>query len=324
MLFLLKNFPFLLLCVIFTLNLHKETGLANVHSYWYHKTVSRLREFFTSRGFIEVHPQSRQSFLAIADDISTISTYKSGEETFLLPQSAHMWLEFELLKNPDLPGVFCCSTSYRHHKNPVPGRHENIFPIFDFETAGNIETMFELQKDLLKHFGFDLAALKSASYNDITMDFGVRKIDAATESRIGHEYSSIVRIADKPDALNPSWSSKRSGEQVKTSDVILYGTETIGASERGTNPEHMRERFYTIDDGKFAQTLFDTFGQARVERELGEFLSLDLFPRSTGSIGLTRMINALRLLDNDQRSAEPEVPFFEERATSISAKSLVI
>lgn len=285
--------------------------MANVNSYWYHKTVSRLREFFTSRGFIEVHQQSHQSFLAVADNLSTITTYQYGNETYLLPQSAHMWLEFELLKNPDLPGVFCCSTSYRQHKNPVAGRHENIFPIFDFETSGNIETMAKLQKELLEHFGFDISTLKTAQYEDITLDFGVRKIDAATETRIGRELSPITIVKNKPNSLNPSWSSKRKDNHVKTSDVILYGMEIIGASERGTNPEHMRERFYTIDDGNFAKTLFETFGQARVERELGEFLSLDLFPRSTGSIGLTRMISALRKLDNNQRKTEITIPFYE-------------
>ncbi|MFT7434207.1 MAG: aspartyl/asparaginyl-tRNA synthetase [Alphaproteobacteria bacterium] len=276
-----------------------------------------MREFFTARGFIEVHPQSRQSFLAIADDISTIATYNYGNESYLLPQSAHMWLEFELLKNPELPGVFCCSTSYRQHKNPVAGRHENIFPIFDFETAGGIESMAQLQKDILTHFGFSLEDLKSAAYDKITLDFGVKKIDATTESRIGNELSSIMVIKDKPNSLNPSWSHKRVGEHVKTSDVILYGMETIGASERGTNAEYMRERFYAIDGGNVAKTLFDTFGQGRVERELGEFLSLDLFPRSTGSIGLTRMIRALRLLDNELRSAEVDVPFYEVEDTAL-------
>ena len=97
--------------------------------------------------------------------------------------------------------------------------------------------------------------------------------------------------------------------------------ETIGGSERATNIEHMRDLFYNMDNGHFAKTLFNTFEQVRVERELGEFLSLDFFPRSVGSIGLTRMIRALRMLENDQRNLEPEIPYFEEEDLQIFTES---
>lgn len=297
--------------------------MANVNSYWYHKTVSRLREFFISRGFIEIHPGSRQSFLAIAGDVSTIMTYNDGTENYLLPQSAHMWLEFELLKNPELPGVFCCSTSYRQHKNPVPGRHENIFPIFDFETSGGIQTMVQLQRDLLEYLDFNMEHYNEFTYENLTLDLGVKNIDAVTESVIGQNISPTTIVTNKPETLNPSWSSKREGHCVKTSDAVLFGMETIGASERGTQADLMRKRFYTMHDGNWAQTLFDTFGQNRVERELGEFLSLNFFPRSTGSIGLTRMIRALRELDIAKQNASPEVPYFEAQATKIAPNSLI-
>ncbi len=41
-----------------------------------------------------------------------------------------MWLEHVLLKNPELPGAFCVSTSYRNVPNPVEGRHELKFTMF--------------------------------------------------------------------------------------------------------------------------------------------------------------------------------------------------
>ncbi len=285
--------------------------------------MSRLREFFIARGFIEVHPQSHISFLAIADDISTISTYNNGQESFLLPQTGHMWLEFELLKNPDLPGVFCCTTSYRQHKNPVPGRHENIFPIFDFETSGGIQSMLQIQRELLEHFDFDMGLYKEFTHSNLTLDLGVKNIDAATESLIGQNVSPVTVVTDRPNSINKSWCAKRDNDRVKTSDVILYGMETIGASERAVNVEAMRERFYTIQDGLFAQTLFETFGQKRVERELGEFLSLDFFPRSTGSIGLTRMIRALRENETARQNAEPAVPYFEAQDPKPKPKDVI-
>ena len=49
-----------------------------------------------------------------------------------------MWLEYELLKNPDVAGYFCLTTSYRLEKNPVDGRHDIIFPLFKFSFYGNM------------------------------------------------------------------------------------------------------------------------------------------------------------------------------------------
>ena len=39
------------------------------------KTVSLMRSFFNSKGFIEVHTQTRLSILAACEDPKTISTY---------------------------------------------------------------------------------------------------------------------------------------------------------------------------------------------------------------------------------------------------------
>ena len=66
-----------------------------------------------------------------------------------------MWLEYELLKNPEWPGVFCISTSYRQEKTPIPGRHELIFPMFEFESRGGMIELEKLEYELLSYLGFD-------------------------------------------------------------------------------------------------------------------------------------------------------------------------
>ena len=65
-----------------------------------------------------------------------------------------MWLEHALLQNPKLPGLFCVSTSYRNEPNPIPGRHEKIFPMFEFEMKGDFNDLLNLEKDLLMELGF--------------------------------------------------------------------------------------------------------------------------------------------------------------------------
>lgn len=83
--------------------------------------VNKLRTFFKSKGFLEVHTQNRLSILAACEDPFTIRTFDYLNQKFPLPQTGQMWLEYELLKNPEPNGYFCVSTSYRHEPNPVEG-----------------------------------------------------------------------------------------------------------------------------------------------------------------------------------------------------------
>ena len=70
--------------------------------------------------------------------------------------------------------------------------------------------------------------------------------------------------------------------------------ETIGSAERSADPIEMREQFHTISDGEYASLLYELFGEERVEKELEEFLSYDFFPRFGGGIGITRLISAMK------------------------------
>ena len=57
------------------------------------------------------------------------------------------------------------------------------------------------------------------------------------------------------------------------------------------------KNFYTISNGGYSKLLFDLFGKERVEKELEQFLSLPFFPRVGGGIGMTRMINAFKQMN---------------------------
>ena len=64
----------------------------------------------------------------------------------------------------------------------------------------------------------------------------------------------------------------------------------------------MKNQFYTISEGGYAELLFNLFGKDRVEAELEQFLAHDFVPRYGGGIGITRMISAMkraRLIVND-------------------------
>ena len=272
----------------------KKINLINPKEYDY--TVNRIRDFFRFKGFLEVPVPHRLSILAACEDPRTISEYNYAGQTWPLPQTGQMWLEYELLKNPKIPGCYCISTSYRQEPNPIPGRHDLIFPMFEFETYGDINTLQKLEKDLLQFLGFGpQESYTSDLYDNICTYFGVKELNADHEKRIWDERGPIFFLVKFPQHTSPFWNMKKEGDHAQKVDVILYGMETIGSAERSTNPEEMRHLFHTISNGMYADILYARFGKDRVEEELERFLSLKFFIRCGGGIGITRMIRAMKL-----------------------------
>jgi len=255
----------------------------------YSETVDLLRSFFLSRNFLEVHTQNRLSILAACEDPETVATYNYNGQIWPLPQTGQMWLEYELLSNPDTPGFFCVSTSYRAEPNPVEGRHETIFPMFEFEMKGGVLELCELELELCKWCGIPLDVVKIKKYDEWADEYNVRELDHGHESAIGRGM-----ITDFPEWTSPFWNMARNNDGTsKKIDVIIGGMETIGSAERSTDKEQMRNTFHTISDGQYAELLYKLFGKERVEKELEEFLSFDFFRRSGGGIGMQRLMTAL-------------------------------
>ena len=252
--------------------------------------VTELRSFFLSKNFLEVHTQNRLSILAACEDPETVAEYNYGGNVWPLPQTGQMWLEHELLSNPKAEGFFCVSTSYRAEPNPVAGRHETIFPMFEFEMKGGVDELKDMEIELCRWLGLPLDEQnKIKKYDDWANQFGTKELD--------HDHEEKIRrgmITDFPEWTSPFWNMARNDDGTsKKIDVILNGMETIGSAERSTDKEQMRDTFYTISDGQYAQLIIDLFGRSRVEKELEDFLSFDFFPRSGGGIGMTRIISAL-------------------------------
>jgi aspartyl/asparaginyl-tRNA synthetase len=261
----------------------------------YNYITQRLRSFFQSRkGFVEVPAQSRLSILAACEDPRTVSQFVFSGMNYPLPQTGQMWLEYELLKNPDFKGVFCQTTSYRNEPNPIPGRHDKIFPMFEFEAKGDVNDLKQLEKELLEYLGF--SAPVSVNYEDICGKYSVNELGAEHEEQMEKDFGSSISLERFPQRTHPFWNMKhfRNGIFNKV-DVLLHGMETIGSAERSTNTEEMRKNFLTISNGEYSRLLFNAFGKDRVMKELNEYLSLPMFPRFGGGIGITRLARAMNL-----------------------------
>ena len=262
----------------------------------YNELVQKMRTFFQKKGFKEVPTQSRLSILAACENPHSITTFNYQGEVWPLPQTGQMWLEYELLKNPEWNGVYCISTSYRQEKDPIPGRHELIFPMFEFESKGGMKEMIKLESELLDYLGFDKPI--EVNYDDVCEEYGgVSILENEHETRMWEEKGPVVSLQNFPYRTNPFWNMRESQNRIFNKvDVILYGQETIGSAERSSNVEEMRNNFYTIENGKYSEKLFELFGKERVEKELEEFLSHDFFPRFGGGIGMTRLARAYQLM----------------------------
>ena len=59
----------------------------------YDFTVTKLRDFFRSQGFVETPVQHRLSILAACEDPLTIATFNYAGNLWPLPQTGQMWLE---------------------------------------------------------------------------------------------------------------------------------------------------------------------------------------------------------------------------------------
>ena len=259
------------------------------------KVTSKLRAFFQSKGFLEVHTQNRLSILAACEDPFNISTFTYAGKIWPLPQTGQMWLEHELLTQPDVPGFFCLSTSYRNEKNPIEGRHCMIFPMFEFEFAGDMNELMQLEIELITYLGFKEYAVRE--YEEVCNVEGVSIIGNEIETKLWQDVSDAVLLRHFPERTNPFWNMKRNEEGLsKKIDVILCGQETIGSAERSCDAQQMKETFYTIEGGKYAEKLFDLFSYNRVMDELNEFLSYNFIPRVGAGVGVTRLIRAMKII----------------------------
>jgi aspartyl/asparaginyl-tRNA synthetase len=258
-------------------------------------TSGLLRSFFMDKGFEEVHTQNRLSILAACEDPFNVATYNYAGNVWPLPQTGQMWLEYELLTKPSSKGFFCVSTSYRQEPNAIPGRHDIIFPMFEFEMPGSVDDLKAMEYELVEYLGF--GSLTEKTYGEWQEHLGIGadvEMDADHELAMEAEFGQTI-ITNFPELTSPFWNMARNddGNTAKKMDVILGGMETIGSAERSCDVDMMRDTFHSITDGAYSELLFKLFGKERVQAELEEFLQHDFFQRVGGGIGLTRMIAAL-------------------------------
>lgn len=265
--------------------------------------VQKLRGFFMPLGFKETFPQPRTSILAACEDPKTIRKYTFAGTEWPMIQTNQMFLEFDLMSQPEIEGVYCLTTSYRDEPNPIEGRHNKIFPMFEAEHLGDYEHLLNTLSDLVQHLGFvkSKSDIRFFTYDELCEKYGVSILESEHETKMWEEYGDVVAITHFPKRTSPFFNMKeigknKQGEAVFAKcDFIICGQETIGAAERETDVKKMREMFYTISNGEYASQLFNLFDEDRVMDELEDFFKLNMISRWGFGMGLTRLERAMKL-----------------------------
>ena len=276
--------------------------LINPHKF--SKCVNKMRQFFLEKNFIEVPTQASVNILAACEDPDTITPFNFANNTYPLPQTGQMWLETALLENPHYDGVFCQSYSFRDEPNPIEGRHERLFPMFEFEGKGDINDLAQTSTELLEYLGFtkDDLEFPSGDYVEVAKEMNTDEIENEHEIQLYEEHGPVYFLKNFPVHTSPFWNMKMDMETgiANKIDVIVHGMETIGSAERSTDKADMLKQFDTISNGEYAQKLFDHFGEERVREELNKYLEYfdgdEWDKRRYGAgIGVTRMMRGMEL-----------------------------
>jgi len=257
-----------------------------------HPVLRALREFFYSEGYKESFPQTRRHILPACEDERTIALYEMTGQKLPLPQTEQMGLEDDVLGTPSLEKVFCLTASYRDEPNPKP-RHDLTFPLFEFESLGNYIDLLKTSTRLLRFLGYT-GDVVTVDYDIVAMRYGVDILDHDHEERMLNDYGPAVLLTRFP-LEETYWNMKAcdDGRHAFKMDAILGGIETFGTAERETSVEKMRSQFKTVSDGKYAEKLYQEFGEERVHADLERYLGHNFVERFGGGIGVTRLIKFL-------------------------------
>lgn len=258
-----------------------------------HPVLRALRDFFYHEGYKESFPQTRRHILPACEDERTIALYEMTGLKLPLPQTGQMGLEDDVLGTPGLDKVFCLTASYRDEPEPKP-RHDLTFPLFEFESVGDFNDLLETSARLLRFLGYK-GDVVTIDYSTVAERYGVNILEHEHEEQMLTDYGPAVLLTRFP-LSETYWNMKACGDgkHAFKMDAILGGIETFGTAERETDVEKMREQFKNISDGKYAEKLYQEFGEERVHADLDRYLGHTFVNRFGGGIGVTRLIKFLK------------------------------
>jgi len=255
----------------------------------YNTVIHLLRQFLDKLNFIELFTQNMLSILTVCDDPKTMCTFNYGGYVWPLPQSSIIWLEYELLKNPDFNGIYTVCTTYKNDPNYTKKISENIFeadivtPKFEFLTFGQYSDIILIITNLLQELGF-LDKYTFVNYNQIAKRRGSSDLDIDDVAP-----TKVVTVVEHVPVQK--WGMKY------ISKVYILQKEIMTFAEHLTNSNELLETFLTLDDGHLSEYLYAQFSKERVDNELFKFINTRGKTTVSCSIDIPILMNVMHELN---------------------------
>jgi hypothetical protein len=255
--------------------------------------INTLRNFFNKQNFVEIYTQNKLTLLSACNEYKLMCTFNYGGYVWPLPQSSVILMYYDLLINPELPGIYTLCTSYKNDQNYTKSMSDNflqadiVSPLFECITFGNYVDMYNTIIDLLTELGFNNSKYKFIKYADVAKKKGVKIVSYNDELGISTD-ADIVFLEYIPTL---KWGMKQ------TSKVIVNKLEILSFSEHMKEPRDIIESFLTVDNGQLSEFLYSQFSKERIEDELYKFT--DLKPKNvvSCSINITNLSTAMNKLN---------------------------
>lgn len=258
-----------------------------------------VSQFRKTLGGTELFLQHLPSILAACENPHSILKFmfNTTNESWAMPQTNQMWLEIYLLKKYVEDMCHTVTYSFRDEvdtdKRDKDRTVNKSFVMFEWESKGNYQFLLDTIEKLVKSIGFN--SIMHVNYEDVCKEFKVSIIDDFVEKKLNIHYNAdVVLLKYFPERTNPFWNMDfdENLHLYKKVDVIINGEECGGGAQRSCDRALQHSRFFNIEDGKYAQKLFDEFGADRVRRELESYLTLDFVERVGMGWGLSRLVKA--------------------------------
>ena len=83
--------------------------------------------------------------------------------------------------------------SYRQESNAIPGRHDIIFPMFEFEFPGTIDDLKAMEYELCEYLGFKKSEEKTYADWQKHYELGAHaEMDASHETKMYEQFGTTM------------------------------------------------------------------------------------------------------------------------------------
>lgn len=233
----------------------------------YDHIIKKLRLFFSRLGYKEIIIDENETLCDIISvNIRNAILYNHNGTVTPLPQSRHLLLKLELLKNPQYKGLYTITNVYKSGINSEM-TSDNIYPLFEFVSSGNMEDLIHLNLQFSK-FIFNTENITIKHYSTISKYCDIRK---ENYTKLCNKYCQpnskykilLIRDCSKSDVDKLCWKYSSDDTVYKTIDMLVNGIKIMESGERDGNTSQIILEILTHND--YIDQLCSLFSKEKVD-----------------------------------------------------------